>query len=338
MRPDPVISALIITRGREPLLRDCLAALRAAGPAEVIVGVNGEDPASLRAAADFPGTRAVALPRMCRGEARNALAALASGRWLCFLDDDTVPPPGYFDRLAALIAADPGAAVFGGGQLPSPRAGAFETAAYWTLASRWGSGPFAERFRAAEGTRRAGPEKFILCNLALDREFLRREGLAFEGHLTSAEENLLLNRMAAAGAAMALSGDLNLVHRRRAAPGAFLRQTFSCARGRAQITLLSRRGFHPFTLLPACGLLAAAALAVLRPGWLAAAVCGYAACCAAAAALSGAPARLKPGVAALFPAVHLAYAAGLLWGAGEAAADKVFSAGRPARCSCEGNP
>ncbi|MDP2867159.1 MAG: glycosyltransferase, partial [Elusimicrobiota bacterium] len=228
------LSVIVITRGRPALLRACLESILAggAGP-EIMVGVNGADPASAEVLASFPAVTAIALPRRCRGEARNALAALATGRWLCFLDDDTLVPPGYFERLAAVIKANPAAAVFGGGQALAPGAGGFESAVYALLSSPWGGGPFTERFSPVTGTRAAGPEKFILCNLTLDREFMRDRGLAFYGHLTSAEENLLLNRMARAGARMVLSGDLNIVHRRRSGLAAFAGQVFSSGRGRA---------------------------------------------------------------------------------------------------------
>lgn len=282
--------------------------------------------------------RTVGLPRMCRGEARNALAARAGGRWLCFLDDNTLVPPGYFDRLRALIAANPGAAVFGGGQALSPDAGFFETAVHALLASPWGGGPFTPRFFPAAGTGPAGPEKFILCNLALDRDFLRARGLAFEGHLTSAEENLLLGRMALAGARMVLSGELNLVHRRRGDLRSFVRQVVSSGRGRAQITLLSPRSLPVFTLLPAAALLSAAWAAAFRPGALLAAAAAYTAVSLLMAVRSPAPPAVKPAVAVLFPVLHVSYAAGWYLGAAEWLLEKVRGRRVPRRCRCVRGP
>ncbi|MEI7529760.1 MAG: glycosyltransferase, partial [Elusimicrobiota bacterium] len=312
------ISVIVITRGRPELLRAFLDSALAAGPRplEIIAGVNGADPASLEVLARYGGAvRAAALPRMCRGEARNALAALARGRWLCFLDDDTLLPAGYFERLAGLIQARPEASVFGGGQELVPGAGSFEAAVYALLASPWGGGPFTERFAPVEGTRAAGPEKFILCNLTLDGEFLKAHGLAFEGHLTSAEENLLLGRMAAAGARMVLSAGLNLVHRRRRGLRAFAGQVFNSGRGRAQITLLSPRAFTAFTLLPPAALGLAAWAAFGSPAALGAAAAAYAAVSLTAAGFSRARPAVKPAVCALFPVLHAAYAAGWFCGA-----------------------
>jgi len=340
MPVDGGISVILITRGRPALLRACLkSVVEGGGRPEIIAGVNGEDAASLSVLGSFgAAVRAVNLPRMCRGEARNALAALAGGRWLCFLDDDTVLPSGYFARLEALIRAEPGAAVFGGGQLLSPAAGSFEAAVYALLASPWGAGPFTERFSPVEGTRGAGPEKFILCNLTLDRRFLAAHSLSFEGHLSSAEENLLLNRMAAAGARMVLSGDLNIVHRRRGDPAGFLRQVFSSGRGRAQITLLSPRGFSAFTLLPAAALFLALPAAVQAAGLLIRAVCAYAAVSFAAAALSAARPAVRPAVLMLFPALHVSYAVGWFYGVAEGLLERLSGRSTPRRCRCEEMP
>lgn len=338
MGTEPGITAVILTRGRPALLAECLGSFGAARPDEVIVGVDGGDPATEALLAGLPGVKTVLLPRSCRGEARNALAALASRRWLCFLDDDVVLPAGYFDRLRGLISRHPGAAVFGGGQGLHPAAGRFETAAYLLLSSPWGSGPFRPRFAPVEGEAGAGPEKFILCNLAVDSRFLGERGLRFEGHLSSAEENLLLNRMAAAGAGMVLSEGLNVAHRRRGGLAAFLAQVFQSARGRGQITALSPRGFCAFTLLPPLALLSAAALALLRPSALPPLAAAYAAACAGAALLTRAPLSARAALAPLFACLHAAYAAGWLAGLAEGAAGRLFPGVRPARCRCSDKP
>ncbi len=334
--PGAEISVIILTRGRPELLAKCLESLRAAGaPGEVLVGIDGTDPVSAGVPEKFPGARAVQLPRSCRGEARNALVSLASGRWLCFLDDDTVLPPGYFRRLRALIEAGGGFSVFGGGQELHSGAGRFERAVYRLLRSRLGSGPFTPRFAPVSGTFEAGPEKFVLCNLTLDRDFLAARGLSFEGHLSSAEENLLLGRMAAAGARMLLSGDLNLVHRRRTSAGAFARQVFSSGRGRGQITVQARGGFCAFTLLPPAALAAGLALAAAEPDAAGALGLLYLSVCAVSASFSGADAPL---VFCLYPLLHAAYGAGWIFGALEELSELFSARARPARCRCQGRP
>lgn len=335
MGADGGISALVLTRGRPELLAACLGSFSAEPPDEILVGIDGEDPVTEAALKDFPGVKVLRLPRSCRGEARNALAAAAAGRWLCFLDDDVVLAAGYFNRLRGLVKINPGVSVFGGGQSLSPEAGYFEEAVYALLASPWGGGPFTERFSPVAGTRPAGPEKFILCNLSVDSFFLRETGLAFEGHLSSAEENLLLNRMAAAGARMLLSGDLNLIHRRRSGPAAFISQVFTSGRGRGQITALSPRGFSLFTLLPPAALACAAAAAVMAPGLLGAAACLHVFISSSAALCSRARPAVKPAVLALYPMLHTAYAAGWLFGLAEGLSCMAAGEAKPRRCRCE---
>lgn len=342
MTADGRTTVILITRRRPELLKACLESLKDAGPAdEILAGIDGDDPATAALLEEYTGLsglRPVQLARACRGEARSALVSMARGRWLCFIDDDTELPPGYFIRLRELIAANPGTAVFGGGQRVHPEAGRFESAVYALLASPWGGGPFTSRFSPAAGTAPAGPEKFILCNLTVDGAFLRERGLRFEGHLTSAEENLLLNRMAAAGAGMLLSGELNLVHRRRSSPGGFLLQVFGSGRGRGQITALSPRGFSAFTLLPAAALCGAFAALLAAPRLFWGAVAVYLAVCAFSAGLSGARAGARAVVFALYPALHGVYALGWLAGLAEGLIEKVLGRSRPRRCRCASQP
>ena len=341
MPAETAISVVIITHARPELLRAFLDSAFSGGvqPLEYIIGVNGEDPASQRLLEEYKGRiKKVALSGMCRGEARACLAGRALGRWLCFLDDDTVLPPGYFSRLAELIENNPDVSVFGGGQGLQPGAGYFESTVYSLLSSPWGGGPFTERFSPVQNTGRAGPEKFILCNLTLDGDFLRSHGFSFEGHLTSAEENLLLNRMARAGAKMVLSSSLNLIHRRRRDLGGFIRQVFGSGRGRAQISALYRPACSRFTLLPPGALLLGAVLGITAPWLLAWTGALYMAVSLCAAALCGAAPAVKPAVFALFPALHAAYAAGWLYGAVEVLFENILRRPRPGRCRCEEKP
>jgi len=338
--PQTDISVVIITRGRVQTISACLQSILQSGfqPFEILVGINGGDPLSMEALSRFKGrVQAILLPGLCRGEARNNLAARARGRWLCFLDDDTVLPEGYFSRLSALILRHQEAVVFGGGQTLSGEAGGFEKAVYALLGSSWGGGPFTERFAPVSGTRAAAAEKFILCNLTVDRLFLEERGLAFEGHLSSAEENLLLNRMAAAGAGMVLSEDLNLVHRRRKRLSQFIRQVFSSGRGRAQITALSPRGFAAFTLIPPAALVFAAAAAFFMPVLVLALSGAYLGVSLFFAVRLTGPLFLKCRVLALFPILHTAYACGWLFGLAEVASGKILRRARPLRCGCPEN-
>lgn len=343
---EPVsISVILITFRRPAMLKACLESLAAARSpelTEVIAALNGrgdgETAACLRAAAGkYDFLRVLELPRSCRGEARNAAVKTARGSWLCFLDDDTEVPPAYFTNLAREIRLG-GADVLGGGQaLEAETAPVFEQAVGFALSSFWGAGPYRVRFRPFEGSRAAGPEEFILCNLALRRAALEKNSLSFEGHLTSAEENLLLNKLAGRGSAMRMSGGLNLFHRRRAGYAAFAGQIFRSGMGRAQMTSLYPGGFTFFTALPALGLGAFACGSFLAPGWLGAAAGAYLAACAFFALREARAAGLRTAWVcfSLFPVVHFSYAAGWWWGMLETVRDRFLGRQAPrSRCVC----
>src|SRR5262245_53872404 len=98
-----IVSVLIVTRRREKLLERCLRsvfeAIQAApgSQAEVIVHVNGSDPASARALDLFSSVaRSLDIRFIHREEpeplspagARNRALGDASGEWVFFADDD----------------------------------------------------------------------------------------------------------------------------------------------------------------------------------------------------------------------------------------------------------
>jgi hypothetical protein len=341
---EPVsISVILITFGRGVMLKACLESLAAAKTpemTEVIVALNGRDPETsglLRAcAARYDFLKVIELPRMCRGEARNAALKASGGAWLCFLDDDTEVPLDYFSNLVREINAG-GADVLGGGQtIDLKTAPVFEKAVYFTLSSFWGAGPFRVRFRPFEGARAAGPEEFILANLALRRTALENNSLAFEGHLTSAEENLLLNKLARLGSAMRLSERLNLLHKRRPNYISFARQLFHSGMGRAQMTFLYPAGLSLFITLPVLGLPVSAAGLFLAPALFRAAACGYLAVCAVFALRTAAVSGIKAACVSfsLFPVVHISYAAGWWRGAFGMLTDSLGGSRDFSRCVC----
>jgi len=115
----PPIPATIIvpTRSRAGYLDVALASFVpqvAANGAEVVVVVDGGDPASV-AVAERHGARVVATP-VLRGPnaARNAGVAAAAGELVILVDDDVQAPPGWLDALLAAARATPERDVFAG--------------------------------------------------------------------------------------------------------------------------------------------------------------------------------------------------------------------------------
>ncbi len=113
------LSATIVvpTRNRAAYLEVALASFApqvSATGAEVVVVVDGADPASV-AVAERHGARAVVLPRPeGPNAARNAGIAAAHGELVVFVDDDVAAPNGWLAALLAAAAATPERDVFAG--------------------------------------------------------------------------------------------------------------------------------------------------------------------------------------------------------------------------------
>ncbi|HPF71752.1 MAG TPA: glycosyltransferase [Candidatus Krumholzibacteria bacterium] len=118
------LSVVIPTHGKEPLLRQTLAALadQDAGPErdwEIVVVDDGSrdgTAAFLAAEAVRAGSRLrVVSPgvNVGRAKARNLGARAAAGRWILFLDDDIVAPPGLLAAHLDLLEAHPGHGTIG---------------------------------------------------------------------------------------------------------------------------------------------------------------------------------------------------------------------------------
>lgn len=319
---NPSLTVAILTRRRPALLRACLESVAAADLAavrEVLVVVNGEDAEAEAIAADVARregrVRAAPIPRSSRGRARALAARLAAAPIVHFLDDDVIVPPGLFSATARRFSQTPDAAGVGGPNLTPPDSGAFERAVGRVLSSRLGAWRMRARYAPVGPARRAGEECLTLCSLALRADADGPAGLRFPERLVSAEENLLLERIEAAGGRFLYDPALFVWHRRRRDLRGFLSQTFKSGAGRGQAALLLPRCLKPAHLAPAAlaAYLLLLPLAAGLPGGLLPAA-AYAAALAAEAALAARDEGPLAGalVAALIPLHHLAYAAGFL--------------------------
>ncbi len=322
MMPRMRLSLLVLTYRRTAELLACLDALErdgAPGACETLVGLNDEpaanDALARLLAERHPWARTLPLRRCGRGEARNRLAAAATGDVLYFLDDDTVAPPGFIARVAQAFRRFPDAAALGGPNVGPPGAAAFPRAADFLLRSPLGAGPMRVRHLREGAACRAPGWWFTLSNLGVRREALRR-GLRFPPRAASAEETLFLHELERAGLHAVHDPSLYVYHRRRADWKGFFRQVYSCGVGRAQITRAAPSSLLPATLAPAAALAVAALLAWRHAPAALALLAVY-----AAAGLFEAgrmawrerdPAALL--LPALFPLAHAAYACGLAAG------------------------
>lgn len=115
---DPRLSVIIPVYNHWELTSACLASLLETAnpslPFEVIVVDDASSDATLHAAAIFPGLRIIRLEQN-QGyiAACNAGAAIARGKYLLLLNNDTIICPGCLDALASMLDKRPDVAIVG---------------------------------------------------------------------------------------------------------------------------------------------------------------------------------------------------------------------------------
>lgn len=110
-------TAVICTHNRSEELAPCVAALEAAGFAEILIVDNGSTDGTAAVVAELArssaAVRTVFEPEPGLSNARNAAAAAATHEILLFLDDDARPAPGWREHLTWALA-DPSVVHAGG--------------------------------------------------------------------------------------------------------------------------------------------------------------------------------------------------------------------------------
>ncbi|HKO26303.1 MAG TPA: glycosyltransferase family 2 protein [Solirubrobacteraceae bacterium] len=110
-------TAVVCTHNRAEELRPCVAALEAAGFAEILIVDNGSTDDTAAVVAELVDSSemvsAVFEPEPGLSNARNAAAAAARHELLLFLDDDARPAPGWREHLTWALA-DPSVVHAGG--------------------------------------------------------------------------------------------------------------------------------------------------------------------------------------------------------------------------------
>ena len=245
---------------------------------------------------------------------RNRAAEVATGEILYFLDDDALVDGENLLRLATHFR-DPSVVAVGGPSLTPVDDSRRQRCFGLALASIIGGGGVRNRYRRTGVVRPTDDRELILCNLAFRADAFRASG-GFDERLYPNEENELLTRMARQGGRILHDPDLSVRRSQRPTFVAFVRQLFGYGRGRAEQTLIGGRA-GVVTYLPMLFLAYLCLLPFLdNPVYYLPLLC-YAVAVVlfslAAVAEEGLW-QLLPCLFLVFPALHLAYGAGLAAG------------------------
>lgn len=118
MSGPPDVSVLIVNWNGQKVLRNCLASLNV-GREDLCIETMVVDNASSDRSADIIPAEFPSVQLICNTEnrgfaaANNQAAAKATGRYLLFLNNDTVVPPGSLARLATFLDQHPEVAAVG---------------------------------------------------------------------------------------------------------------------------------------------------------------------------------------------------------------------------------
>ncbi len=324
------ISALIITYRRPAWLARCtlslLAAAQTAGCSaqlRIRIGVNGPDAEGWSEALSlhqkFP--EIVAKPeKFDPGEtpahARNLLLKKTAGAWILFIDDDAFVGENYFQRFFAMVRDFPRIAVIGGPNLTPPDSSPFQLAAGNALCSRFATFTSFSRYLPNGAPRRCLENELILCNLFVRRSCLGEQ--PFPGDFQCAEENWLLQSIAAQGLQLIHDPGLQVWHERRASLKEFAFQVFKYGFGRGQNIIRRPATMKAAHLIPVAAIFAGLVLLLVAAAGgggqsLLLPFLAYTCLCVFSARKSASLAFWLRTMA-LFPVIHVSYGAGIVAG------------------------
>lgn len=289
------------------MVKSCVDSILAARPTgddlEIIVYVNGIESGEREAFADYAAVRVLAgsTPRTLAG-ARNAALAGLDGDVVVFLDDDVTVNKDYFEIVRRHFAIGGPPKLVGGPNLNPPQRPTFQEASGLALASWWGAGPFAARYRLSAGPIAAGESRLILCNLAVTLN----KYVFFIDDLPSGEELELVRRLRAHGFDSFFDPRMIVHHERRPTVRSFFRQIVKYGEGRGGLARLSDVGIFCALFIALILIAGLGAPAVLLSGWFALTLFAF--------LPYGSHPRLFPSFVLSIAVLHVAYPLGLLLG------------------------
>lgn len=195
------LSIIIPTHKRWTELHKCLVSIFGAQmnyQYEILICVNGQDEETLPLIQKFfPGKQQLqvfSIRPQNAALARNYCVNRASGRFLCFLDDDIQVEPFYFSLALTTLHFHPELDILGGPDRLIRNPSLLDRTLDMCLQNFLIAGKNCFRHLNTAKTifRKAGEKDLILCNLWIKRSSLKNSQLRFHPELKRNEENLLL--------------------------------------------------------------------------------------------------------------------------------------------------
>ena len=257
----PSVTVVVPARDRPSETRACVESLLALDYPpdllEVIVVDDASQPPLSRVLSDLPVRVVRRETNEGQSAARNLASSMARGEVLAFTDNDCVADTGWLRPLIAGLC-EPGIDVVGGQVLSPPPDG--PVAAFEAVRSPLDMGVTASP---------VGPEEIVAylpsCNLAADRETLRRLG-GFDERMVLGEDADLVWRASRAGCGVRYEPAAKILHHHRTRLMALLRRRADYGSSEADLQLR-----HPQTrrvmMVPVVGVASLAALAILPVVW-----------------------------------------------------------------------
>lgn len=265
------ISILIVENNRADKLKRLFESIiKFARPesTEILVLINGRDRGSESLLDELvllhSNIRHFKSLNLNRGEARNFLIKMSEGEILYFLDDDVLLGKDVFSLIVRKFQENSGISIIGGPNLNMPGSSLFQECQGLALASFFGTLWVSQRYRRSGEDRLVDESALILCNLAAKKKIFDETDMRFPVNFISAEENLLLARLARLGYKAMYVPELEVFHERRATYRGFFSQVLTYGKGRAQIFKTFPSYINPIHFLPVAFLLCLAAIPFAR--------------------------------------------------------------------------
>ena len=257
----PCVTVVVPSRDRPLQTRACVESLIAldypTDGLEILVVDDASEPPLSEALEDLP-VRVLRLEEnVGQSAARNLASEAARGEVIAFIDNDCLARPDWLRALVPPLC-EPGVDVAGGRVLSPPPYG--KVAAFEAVRSSLDMGVVGGMVGLTE------PIAYLpSCNLAADREMLRRLG-GFDEEMALGEDADLVWRTARAGHGVRYEPAAKIVHRHRTRPLAFLRRRADYGSSEADLQLRHPEARRTM-MVPIVGTLALAALPILPVSW-----------------------------------------------------------------------